>query len=89
MEKSYRNLDKYSNLNEFKETNLKEKFRVALNSTAKVIADDFELNKKTLRDKRTKDLVSIEIDDITTPSDFIRLRAETDLSALKRNFQMI
>ena len=27
-----------------KETNLKEKFRVALNSTAKVIADDFEVN---------------------------------------------
>ena len=29
-----------------KETNLKEKFRIALNSTAKVISDDFDLNKK-------------------------------------------
>ena len=29
-----------------KETNLKEKFRVALTSTAKVIADDFSINDK-------------------------------------------
>ena len=29
-----------------KKTNLKEKFRIALNSTAKVISDDFEINKK-------------------------------------------
>ena len=28
-----------------KETNLKEKFRLALTSTAKVISDDFDLNK--------------------------------------------
>ena len=29
-----------------RESNLKEKFRIALNSTAKVISDDFDLNKK-------------------------------------------
>ena len=33
-----------------KETNLKEKFRIALNSTAKVISDDFDLNKKNSED---------------------------------------
>ena len=32
-----------------RETNLKEKFRIALNSTAKVISDDFDLNKKKNR----------------------------------------
>jgi len=69
-----------------KETNLKEKFRIALNSTAKVISDDFDLNKKNLEDNKTKDIISIEIDNITNPSDFIRLRAETDSSALKKKF---
>ena len=67
-----------------KETDLKEKFRVALNSTAKVIADDFEINRKNQENKKTKDLLSIEIDDISTPNDFIRLRAETDSSALRK-----
>ncbi len=69
-----------------KETNLKEKFRIALNSTAKVISDDFDLNKKNLEEKKNKDIISLEIDDLTNPSDFIRLRAETDSSALKKKF---
>ena len=69
-----------------RETNLKEKFRVALNSTAKVIADDFEINNNNLQNKKAKDHLSIEIDDITSPSDFIRLRAETDSNALKKKF---
>jgi len=69
-----------------KENNLKEKFRIALNSTAKVISDDFDLNKKNLEDKKTKDIISLEIDNLTNPSDFIRLRAETDSSALKKKF---
>ncbi len=69
-----------------RETNLKEKFRIALNSTAKVISDDFDLNKKNIEDKKTKDIISLEIDNLTNPSDFIRLRAETDSSALKKKF---
>ena len=67
-----------------KETSLKEKFRIALNSTAKVIADDFDINKNHVEDKK-KDF-SLEIDNLTNPSDFIRLRAETDSSALKKKF---
>ena len=67
-----------------KETNLKEKFRIALNSTAKVISEDFDLHKKNLEEKKDKDIISAEIDNLTTPSDFIRLRAETDSSALKK-----
>ena len=67
---------------------LKEKFRLALTSTAKVISDDFDLiNKSSENDK--KNLISIEIDNITKPSDFIKLRAETDSSALEKNFLMI
>ena len=58
----------------FKENNFKEKFRVALNSTAKVISEDFDLNKKNLEDTKNKDTISLEIDNITNPSDFIRLR---------------
>ena len=69
-----------------KENNLKEKFRIALNSTARVISDDFNLDKKNLEDRKTKDIISLEIDNISSPSDFIRLRAETDSSALKKKF---
>ena len=69
-----------------REIDLKEKFRIALNSTAKVISDDFDLNNKKLNDKKSRDLISIEIDDIKDPTDFIRLRAETDSNALKKKF---
>ena len=48
-----------------KETDLKEKFRVALNSTAKVIADDFEVNRKNQENKKTKDFLSLDIDNIS------------------------
>ena len=67
-----------------KETNLKEKFRIALNSTAKVISGDFDLNKKNSKNTDAKDIVSVEVDNLTNPSDFIKLRAETDSSALKK-----
>ena len=70
-------------------TRLKEKFRLALTSTAKVISEDFELINKTSEEKKNKDLNSIEINDLTNPSDFIKLRAETDSTALKKNFLMI
>ena len=69
-----------------KETTLKEKFRLALTSTAKVISDDFELDNKTPNKKKSKDLNTIEIEDLNNPDDFIRLRAETDSAALKRRF---
>ncbi len=69
-----------------KETNIKEKFKIALTSTAKVISGDISLNDKTSDNKKSKDLSSIEIDDLTNPSDFVRLRAETDSSALKKKF---
>ncbi len=69
-----------------KETSLKEKFRIALNSTAKVISDDFELKNKKSENIKSKDTISVEIDNLTNPSDFIKLRAETDSNALKKKF---
>ena len=69
-----------------KETTLKEKFRLALASTVKVISGDFELDDKSDNKKKSKDLNTIEIDDLKNPSDFIRLRAETDSAALKKKF---
>ena len=69
-----------------RESNLKEKFRIALTSTAKVISDDFDLNKKESEKNKSKDISSIEVDNINSPNDFIRLRAETDSSALKKKF---
>ena len=67
-------------------TTLKEKFRLALTSTAKVISDDFNLINKSSENDKKQDLQSIEIDSLTKPSDFIKLRAETDSSALKKKF---
>ena len=67
-------------------TSLKEKFRLALLSTAKVISDDFDTITKPSDKKNDQDTKSIEIDNITKPSDFIKLRAETDSSALKKKF---
>jgi len=65
---------------------LKEKFRLALTSTAKVIADDFNLTNKLSENEKKQELKSIEIDHLTKPSDFIKLRAETDSAALKKKF---
>ena len=71
-----------------KENNLKEKFKIALTSTAKVIADDFHVKKTNSEEKKIKEFNFLEIDNLTSPADFIRLRAETDSSALKKKFVM-
>jgi len=69
-----------------KENNLKEKFKIALTSTAKVIADDFDVKKTNTEEKKIKEFNFLEIDNLTSPADFIKLRAETDSSALKKKF---
>ena len=69
-----------------KATNLKEKIRVALTSTAKVISGDFVVNEKNSKNEKSKDSSSIEVEALTSPADFIRLRAETDSAALKKKF---
>ncbi len=69
-----------------REINLKEKLRIALNSTAKVISEDFDIYNQNRENKKARDFISVEIDNLTNPSDFIRLRAETDSGALKKKF---
>ena len=70
-----------------KEDNFKEKFKLALTSTAKVISDDYTLGV----DKKNKNLSSknidfFELDNLNTKSDFIKVRAETDSKALIKKF---
>tara|TARA_B100001057_G_scaffold494971_1_gene592777 strand:- start:2168 stop:3964 length:1797 start_codon:yes stop_codon:yes gene_type:complete len=67
-------------------TSLKEKFKIALNSTAKVISEDLNLNNITSKNRKLKESSIVEIDDLNTPADFIRLRAETDSAAVKKKF---
>ena len=71
-----------------KNTELLEKFRVALASTSKVISDDLELNQLSEK-KKSKEFGNIEIDNLTKPTDFTKLRAETDSAALKKKFSSI
>ena len=70
-----------------KEDNFKEKFKLALTSTAKVISDDYTLDV----DKKNKNLSSknidfFELDNLNTKSDFIKVRAEADSKALIKKF---
>jgi len=69
-----------------KETNLKEKFKQALESTARVISDDLKAKEKPKNNKSSNKFDFFEIDNLTTKSDFIRFRAETDSNALKKKF---
>ena len=67
-------------------SSLKEKFRLALTSTAKVISDDLISKKRSSENKDLKDLDKIDINELNNPLDFIKLRAETDSVALKKRF---
>jgi cobaltochelatase CobT len=68
-----------------KEDNFKEKFKQALISTAKVISDDYKLEiNNTNKNSSSKNTNFFEIDNLSSKSDFIRLRAETDTTALKK-----
>ncbi len=69
-----------------KVNDFKEKLRIALTSTAKVISEDFDLIKNNSDQKKFQDTVPVEINNLNDPRDFIKLRAETDSSALKKKF---
>ena len=51
-----------------KENNLKEKFKIALTSTAKVIADDFDVKKTNSEEKKIKEFNFLEIDNLSSPN---------------------
>jgi cobaltochelatase CobT len=70
-----------------KENNLKEQFKQALISTAKVISEDYKLDVKKLdKDLSSKKIDFFDVTNLSNKNDFIRLRAETDSGALKKKF---
>ena len=72
-----------------KEDNLKEKFKQALNSTVKVISEEYKITDKKdqIKDKEETDYFQIE--NLNSKNDFIKARAEADTSALKKSFQIV
>ena len=72
--------------NSSKDASLKEKLKQALSSTFKVISDDLKINDKLEKDKSSNKFDFIELDNLNTKSDFIKARAESDSSALKKRF---
>jgi len=69
-----------------KETNLKEKLKQALESTARVISDDLKINNRSQENKSSKKFDFFEIDNLNSTNDFIKARAESDSYALKKKF---
>ena len=68
-----------------KSESLKEKLRLALSSTVRVISEDLGINtKKNIKNAEKQDL--IELDNLNSKNDFIKARAETDSKALKKKF---
>ncbi|MBD1173954.1 cobalamin biosynthesis protein CobT [Pelagibacterales bacterium SAG-MED01] len=72
--------------NSNKDANLKEKLRQALASTVKVISGDLEINNKVNENKSSKKFDFFELDNLNSKTDFIKARAESDSSALKKKF---
>ena len=70
-----------------KENNLKEQFKKALTSTARVISEDYKSDIKKLdKDFNSKKIDFFDITNLSSRSDFVRLRAEADSGALKKKF---
>ena len=68
-----------------KENNIKEKFKIALISTEKVISDDYLIkNKKSKNVKKNIDY--FEIDSLNSRNEFVKYRAESDSRALLKKF---
>ena len=70
-----------------KQNNIKEQFKQVLISTARVISDDYKIDiKKIDKNSNLKKKNFIDITNLSSKSDFIRLRAETDSVALSKKF---
>ena len=67
--------------------NLKEQFKLALISTAKAISEDYKLDIKKLdKDLDSKKIDFIDVTNLSSKADFLKLRAEADSGALKKKF---
>ena len=70
-----------------RESTLKDQFKQALISTAKVISEDYKPDiKKLEKDLSSKNIDFFDVTNLSNKSDFVRLRAESDSSALKKKF---
>jgi cobaltochelatase CobT len=69
-----------------KESDLKEKLKQALNSTVKVISDDFKYLNQNKNNKNSQESDNFQLDNLRSKNDFIQARAESDSSALKKKF---
>ena len=65
---------------------LKQKIRQALTSTEKVISEDFDTYKNLEKEKSLKKTETLNFENLNSKADFIKARAETDSSALKKKF---
>ena len=69
-----------------KETNLKEKLRLALESTARVISGDIKTNQKSKENKSSEKFDFFNLENLSNKNNFIKARADTDSAALKIKF---
>ncbi len=69
-----------------KENNLIEKLKQALASTERVISDDFINEEKNKDNKSSKKFDFFNLENLNSKSDFIKARAVSDSSALKKKF---
>ena len=67
-----------------KSDNLKEKLKQALTSTARVISDDLNVKENLENNKSSKKFDFFNLENLNSRSDFIKARAESDSSALKK-----
>ncbi len=67
-------------------SSLKEKMRQALTSTMKVISEDLQNKDQKSKNTSNNNSEIVSIDNLSTPQDFIRLRAEFDSTALEKKF---
>ena len=63
--------------------NIKEKLKQALESTVRVISEDFYI-KNNDSNKNSKKFDFFELDNLNTKNDFIKARANSDSAALKK-----
>ena len=69
-----------------KDVNFKDKLKEALASTVRVISEDFEYNFKQKKEKNSNKIDFLNFDSISSKDDFIKARANSDSSALKKKF---
>tara|TARA_B100001142_G_scaffold179317_1_gene178840 strand:+ start:397 stop:2199 length:1803 start_codon:yes stop_codon:yes gene_type:complete len=69
-----------------KNTNLKEKLRQALSSTARVISGDFKIKDGLDKNKDHHKLNFFDIENLNSKTDYIKARADSDSFALKKKF---